>query len=118
MTERYRLLQTEEFEEWLNEETARSRYQIDMRLAKVRLDGYFGVINNVSKKEKGELKDRVWELKFNDGRRIYYVCFPEQNILLILGGNKNGQSKDITKAKSLFLKSTKVKIKGKPYEQT
>lgn len=116
MTEYYRLLQTEEFEDWLETETARSRYQIDMRLARLCLDGYFGTINNVSKKEKGILKDRVWELKFNDGRRIYYVCIPEKNILLLLGGNKNGQTKDITKAKGLFIKSTKAKIKGKPYE--
>ncbi len=114
MTECYRLLQTEEFEEWLNWETARSHYQIDIRLEKIKLDGYFGTKNNVSKKDKGEVKDRVWELKFDDGRRIYYAYFPEQNILLLLGGNKNGQNKDITKAKSLFIKSTKVK--GKPYE--
>ena len=50
MTECYRLLQTEEFEDWLDEETARSHYQIDTRLAKVRFDGYFGTINNVSKR--------------------------------------------------------------------
>ena len=117
MTECYRLLQTEEFEEWLNDETERSQYQIDIRLGKVKLDGYFGTINNVSKKDKGEVKDRVWELKFNDGRRIYYACFPELDLLLLLGGNKNGQTKDITKAKHLFLKSTKLKVKGKPYEQ-
>lgn len=116
MTECYRLIQTEEFEEWLDFETARSRYQIDTRLAKLRLDGHFGTKNNVSRNDKGILKDQVWELKFNDGRRIYYASFPEQNILLLLGGNKNGQTKDITKAKSLFIKSTKVKVKGKPYE--
>lgn len=117
MNECYRLLQTEEFEDWLDGETERSHYQIDTRLAKLRFDGYFGTRNNVSKNEKGGLKDRVWELKFNDGRRIYYACFPEHNILLLLGGNKNGQTRDITKAKSLFIKSTQAKVKGKPYEQ-
>lgn len=111
----YRLLQTEEFENWLDQETARSQYQIDMRLAKVRLDGHFGTINNVSKNDKGCTKNRIWELKFNDGRRIYYASFPEQNILLMLGGNKNGQIKDITKAKGIFVEKTKAKVKGKPY---
>lgn len=117
MTECYRLLQTEEFEDWLDGESKKSHYQVDTRLAKLRLDGYFGTINNVSKKDKPPVKNRVWELKFNDGRRIYYVCFPEQNILLLLGGNKNGQNQDITKAKNLFIKSVKAKVKGKPYEQ-
>lgn len=107
MTECYRLLQTEEFEDWLDQETARSQYQIDMRLARIKFDGHFGTINNVSKNDKGSTRNRVWELKFNDGRRIYYASFPEQNILLILGGNKNGQTKDITKAKSLFVEKNK-----------
>jgi putative addiction module killer protein len=115
MTECYRLLQTEEFKEWLDGESARSHYQIDTRLARLRLDGHFGTIKNVSNKDKGAVKDQVWELKFNDGRRIYYAYFPEQNILLLLGGNKNGQNKDITKAKGLYLKSSNAKIKGKPY---
>lgn len=116
MTECYRILQTEDFEDWLDVEDPKSRYQIDVRLTKLRLDGHFGTINNVSKKDKPPVKNRVWELKFNDGRRIYYVCFPEQNILLLLGGNKNGQTKDINKAKNLFIKSTRDEIKKKPYE--
>jgi putative component of toxin-antitoxin plasmid stabilization module len=59
MIECYRLLQTEEFEDWLDQETARSQYQIDVRLAKLRLDGHFGTINNVSKNDKGCTKNRV-----------------------------------------------------------
>lgn len=116
MTECYQLLQTEEFEDWLDQETARSQYQIDTRLAKIKADGHFGTINNVSKNDKGSTKNRVWELKFNDGRRIYYASFPEQNILLILGGNKNGQTKDIKRAKGIFVKKTRAKVKGKTYE--
>ena len=73
MPECYRLVLTEEFHEWLNNETPRSRYQIDARLAKIRLDGYFGNNKSVSHDEKGMLKDEIWELKFNDGRRIYYA---------------------------------------------
>jgi putative addiction module killer protein len=115
MTECYRLLETEEFEDWLNGETARSRRQIGLRLGKIRLDGHFGTKNNVSRNEKGDLKDQVWEIKFNDGRRIYYAIIPEKNIILLLGGNKNGQSKDIAKSKALYLKHTKEKGKEKPY---
>lgn len=56
MTECYRLILTEEFEAWLDKESPRSRYQIDTRLAKIRLDGYFGTHKSVSSYEKGELK--------------------------------------------------------------
>jgi len=114
MAECYRLILTEEFREWLSSETPRSRYQIDARLAKIRLDGYFGNHKSVSHEDKGTLKDHIWELKFNDGRRIYYAYIPEKNILLLLGGNKNGQDKDIKKAKNLFIKNT---IKGKESEK-
>lgn len=73
MPECYRLIPTDEFLEWLRDENPRSQYQIDARLAKIRLDGYFGDHKSVSHDEKGALKDQVWELKFNDGRRIYYA---------------------------------------------
>lgn len=113
MTECYRLISTIEFQEWLSKEGPRSQYQIDTRLAKIRLDGYFGNHKSVSHEEKGSLRNQVWELKFNDGRRIYYAYIPEKNILLLLGGNKNGQDKDITKAKNLFIKTTQSPVKGK-----
>jgi len=57
------------------------------------------------------MRNSVWELKFNDGRRIYYACIPDKNLLLLLGGNKNGQDKDIEKAKNIFIKKTKPKDK-------
>jgi hypothetical protein len=59
MTECYRILQTEEFVDWLESETARSRYQIDARLAKIRLDGHFGSTKSVSATERGSLKNQV-----------------------------------------------------------
>lgn len=111
MTECYRLILTEEFEAWLQGETPRSRYQIDARLAKILLEGYFGDHKSVSHADRSGLKDQVWELKFNDGRRIYYAHIAGENVLLLLGGNKNGQDKDIKKAKTLFIKSTKAASK-------
>ena len=116
MTEYYQFISTEEFQEWLETETPKSQYQIDARLAKISLDGYFGNHKSVSHNDQKELKDRVWELKFNDGRRIYYAYIPERNILLLLGGNKNGQEKDINKAKRLFIKNTKTKSEGKNHD--
>ena len=36
--------------------------------------------------------------------RLYYAEIPEKEILLLLGGNKNGQDKDIRQAKKIFNK--------------
>jgi putative addiction module killer protein len=58
--------------------------------------GYFGTINDVG--------DEVLELKWKNGRRIYYEIIPETTMLLLLGGNKNGQRKDITQAKKILKK--------------
>jgi putative addiction module killer protein len=97
---KYRIFRTEEFEEWYKEETARSRVQIDSRISNIKNDGHFGKVRY--------LEDDVWELKWDNGRRIYYSFLKEENILLILGGNKNGQSKDIRKAKKINNTYTKI----------
>ncbi len=102
MTECYRIIITEEYEAWFSKEPPRSKYQIEARLTKIRLDDYFGNHASVSFYEKGILKNQVWELKFNDGRRIYYAYIQDKNILLLLGGNKNGQDTDIKKSKKHF----------------
>ena len=49
---------------------------------------------------------QVWELRWKSGRRIYFAYIPDKNVLVLLGGNKNGQGKDIKKAKSIFQKYT------------
>lgn len=103
----YKLLQTLEYNEWVKEESPRSQVQINKRLSMIKFEGYFGDHKSISFYEKGELKDSVWELRWKDGRRIYYAYIPEKRILLLLGGNKNGQSKDVSKAKALYLKATK-----------
>jgi hypothetical protein len=33
---------------------------------------------------------------------VYYAYIPEKKILLLLGGNKNGQDKDIRQAKKIL----------------
>ena len=68
----------------------------------IQVDGYFG-----DHKEVDEKID-IWELKWKNGRRVYYAYIPEEKILLLLGGNKNGQSKDIAKAKRILEKTTEI----------
>lgn len=78
----------------VQKETAKSKRQIEKRILHIENEGHFG--------NHKWLEGEIWELKFNDGRRIYYTEIPEQKIILILGGNKNGQDKDIKKATNLL----------------
>jgi putative addiction module killer protein len=99
----FRIFVTPEYIEWLQGQSMKDQYQIEHRIKLIELEGYFGDHKSVSN------DDTVWELKWKGGRRIYYAYVPEQNILLLLGGNKNGQNKDINKAKNIFTKRQKIK---------
>jgi len=79
---------------WLQKQTPKSQRQIDSRLQKIELHNHFGHVR--------DLGDGLAELKFNDGRRIYFSVTGINDITLILGGNKNGQEKVIKKAKKLL----------------
>jgi putative addiction module killer protein len=89
-----------EFRDWFNEQTEKAKVQMDDRLSKIQDEGYFGDHKSVCD------DDEVWELKWKNGRRVYFAYIPEKKILVLLGGNKNGQDKDIHKAKSLYKKYT------------
>ena len=107
----YRILKDPKFGEWLEEQPARTQLQIHKRLSKIEECGHFGDHKSVSDYETGYLKDVVWELRWKDGKRVYYAYIPGKRILLLLGGNKNGQDKDITQAKSIFIKTTNLSQK-------
>ena len=91
---KYKIMITDEFEEWLEDEPAKSRVQIAKRIENVREEGNFG--------DHKQVRDRVWELRWENGRRIYYSLIPVSQMLLLLGGNKNGQSKDINQAEKIY----------------
>lgn len=95
---RYSIKKTTEYNDWLATESAKSQVQITKRLANIEQWGHFGTIRDVD--------DGVWELKWRNGRRIYYVHVFEAKILLLIGGSKNGQSYDITQAKKILRKYT------------
>lgn len=63
--------------------------------------GNFGVHRN--------LKDGIWELKMDIGGaiRIYFGIENDEIILLLAGGNKRTQQKDIETAKERWQKHTK-----------
>lgn len=92
----YRIFNSAEYDEWFAEQTAKSQVQILGRIANVQNEGHFGDHKSVG----GD----VWELRWQNGRRVYYAYLPAMSILLILGGNKNGQEKDIRQAKKILSK--------------
>ena len=83
------------FDEWFETLAVEDQQMVDLRLARVQL-GSFGEINTVG--------EGVWELKFRKGRalRIYYGQTGREIILILVGGDKRTQKKDIEKAKELF----------------
>lgn len=85
------------YEEWFQTQTEKSKLQIEKRLDMIKREGHFG--------HTRDLGDALFELKFNDGRRIYYTTIPVNNVILLLGGCKNGQDSDIRKAKNNIQKA-------------
>jgi putative addiction module killer protein len=71
--------------------------RISLRVLRV-VEGNFG--------DHKYLSDGVWELRmtFNGGIRIYYGIYQNEVILLLAGGNKASQKKDIKRAIGLWAK--------------
>ena len=88
-------LKLKEYSDWYETQTAKVRAQIDSRLEKIRDFGHYGHMKKLS--------SVLFEIKFNNGNRIYYTekIINGKAVILILGGNKNGQDKDIKKAQKI-----------------
>ena len=72
--------------EWYNSLDKSLRLIIDKRLSKVER-GLFGKNKHLTK--------GLYELKFDNGLRIYYTESNNTVVLLFSGGNKSKQNKDI-----------------------
>ena len=89
----YVLYATKEYKKWFGAESFKSQSQVLERLEKIEWDGHFGDVKNIG--------DGVCELRWKSGRRLYYTVIPENNLVLLLGGYKNDQKKDISRAKKI-----------------
>ena len=87
----YNVLTTSEFDEWLENLPPKSRVIITARLDLVAI-GHFG--NH--KRFEG-----LVELRWKNGNRIYSFMWGSSIVVALYGGNKNGQGKDIKKAKKI-----------------
>lgn len=86
----------EPFTEWLESLENVQRYRIKARLTRLAV-GNFGDYKHI---ENG-----IYELRFitKNGFRVYYCIENNKIIILLNGGNKSSQQKDITKAKEYFM---------------
>jgi len=88
---------TPEFDEWLSRRNARERAQVDNRLDRIREHSHFG--------DRKYLGDDLFELRWRSGRRVYYaICtvMEENAALMLLGGSKNAQERDIRYARKIL----------------
>jgi putative addiction module killer protein len=93
---KYEIETTEEFDKWLRsvrDKTVLHRFDVRFnRLAK----GNFG--------DAKQIAADLFELRFffGSGYRVYYTIRNNKVVILLCGGDKSTQHKDIVKAKSLL----------------
>lgn len=95
----YRVVEIKEYIDWFKKQNLKEQAQIQARIARIINDGHFGTVRKLGKS--------LAELKWKSGRRIYFTITRDEEgnlIILLLGGNKNTQQKDIKKAKALIKK--------------
>ena len=86
---------TPEFQNWFKTQAEKSKAQIDARLKNIELHNYFGDHKSLGK--------GLLELRWKNGRRVYYSLIMKLELtLVILGGFKNAQQKDIQKARKIL----------------
>lgn len=93
---KYELKSTQTFNHWLAKLKDRTiKNQLLSRLARVE-NGNFG--------DTKALSADLFELRcfFGGGLRVYYTIRNQQVVLLLIGGDKSSQDRDIEKAKAIL----------------
>ena len=88
---------TSEFDKWVRKlEDLRARSKILFRIQKLETDEHFGDCKPVG--------DGISEMRINyaKGYRVYFKEKESKIIILLIGGNKSSQQKDIEKAKKIW----------------
>ncbi|RXF67701.1 type II toxin-antitoxin system RelE/ParE family toxin [Hansschlegelia zhihuaiae] len=88
--------QTETFSKWFEKlRDQRAKARIAARIRRIEVTGNFGDVKN--------LKDKVSELRvdYGPGYRVYFTDRGEEIVILLCGGDKDTQGKDIETAKAL-----------------
>ena len=86
----------EPFVEWKDDLDLQTQAKIDARISRVTNSGNLGDFDSVN--------DGVFELRldFGPGYRVYFGKIKKTLILLLVGGSKKSQARDIKKAKEYW----------------
>ncbi len=84
------------FEDWVTDLDKQMQQRIDARLERISISGNLG--------DHKHINGGVYELRFHfgSGYRIYYGKKDNKIILLLCGGDKKSQKKDIKKAQEYW----------------
>jgi putative addiction module killer protein len=83
-----------EFIEWYESLRLREQVQIDARIDRIKAHAHFG--------DTKYLSEGLYELRWANGWRVYFYRQSVKIIIILYGGSKNGQEKDIRKARILL----------------
>jgi len=89
-----KILQIEEFRCWLEEQRGPVQSQVLLRMNRLECDEHFGDVKY--------LGDKLSELRWKNGLRVYFFRTGDKMLLFLIGGNKNEQKKNIKKARILI----------------
>jgi putative addiction module killer protein len=92
---------TSEFEEWYEGLRDKEQMLIDARLQRIENAGHFG--------DAKYLGDGLAELRWKNGWRVYFFKESLVGIILLIGGSKNAQEKDIQRARLLLRRYADVR---------
>ncbi|MGF7141572.1 type II toxin-antitoxin system RelE/ParE family toxin [Roseimarinus sediminis] len=100
----YIIEKTDEFDKWLRKlKDLRAKAKILFRIQKIEIDEHFGDCEPVG--------NGIQELKIDyaKGYRVYFKASDGKIIILLIGGDKSTQQKDIEKAKAILKRIKKQK---------
>ena len=95
----YLIEKTTEFDKWLRKlKDLKAKAKVLFRIQKIETQGHFGDFKPVG--------NGIFELKINyaKGYRVYCKEKEGRIVVLLIGGNKSTQKKDIEKAKKIWNK--------------
>lgn len=90
----YDVLRTRDFGIWEESLSPKNVAIVRNRIFLIAEHGYFGDFKH--------LGDGLLELRWKNGIRVYFIKIDNKKILLLIGGHKNGQKKDIKKARNMY----------------
>jgi len=83
------------FEDWFQQLDGSIRSRLEMRFERIKVTAHLGYVKQL---------DEIFQMKFTfgGGIRVYFGLKNNKFILLLAGGNKSSQVKDIKKAKAFW----------------